>query len=315
MQQLLNEDPVPPSRLQPKVSRDIETICLKCLHKEPSRRYATAVVLAEDLRCFVEKRPIRARPTPPWERIAKWTRRRPALAGLFAVSALAFVGLAAVMFAYNARLRRERANADGQRDIARKAQARSEADFRLALDAVKRFYTDVSENRLVSVPAAGPLRVELLERARAFYEQIARPARPSGGRGRARPRGLAAGCDGERGACRTGGDRPHGGAIALQEQLAARYPDRSEFRSDLCAATTTSAFCTAGTTRTSAAPRPGSARSRCANNWFARTPMTCCFAATWRRALNNLANWYRQLDGQSEARWPRFGAPPRSRRV
>jgi eukaryotic-like serine/threonine-protein kinase len=139
----------------------------------PGTRPVKLAAIARRFR-FLEKRPILARPTASWERIAKWTRRRPALAGLWAVSALALLGLAAVMFAYNGRLRRERVIADGQRDIARKAQARSEADFRLALDAVKRFYTDVSENRLVSAPAARSLRVELLERARVFYEQIAR---------------------------------------------------------------------------------------------------------------------------------------------
>ncbi len=82
LEQMVSLDPVPPSRLQSKVPRDLETICLKCLQKEPGRRYATAADLAEDLRRFLAGEPIRARPAAVWERAWKWMRRRPALASL-----------------------------------------------------------------------------------------------------------------------------------------------------------------------------------------------------------------------------------------
>src|SRR5262249_32628760 len=62
IQQVLRLDPVPPRRLQPGVPRDLQTICLKCLEKEPARRYLTAQELADDLCCFLESRPLRARP-------------------------------------------------------------------------------------------------------------------------------------------------------------------------------------------------------------------------------------------------------------
>ena len=179
VQQLLTEDPVPPSRLQPRVARDLETICLKCLQKEPGRRYAGADALALDLRCFLSGRPILARPTPSWERVAKWTQRRPAVAVLIGFSVVATVALFALSLAHNARLRHERAIASAERDAARKAQQQSEADFGLALDAVKRFYTEVSENKLLLVPTMDTVRIELLERACEFYERIAqeRPER------------------------------------------------------------------------------------------------------------------------------------------
>ena len=91
--QVIHEEPISPSRLNTKVPRDLETICLKCLHKEPERRYASAAALADDLRRFGEGRPIQARPVGWGERSWRWCRRNPAAAAL-SVTPLALVGLA-----------------------------------------------------------------------------------------------------------------------------------------------------------------------------------------------------------------------------
>ncbi len=97
LMQVLQDEPVPPTRLQPSVPRDLETICLKCLEKEPARRYATAHELADDLRRFLRGEPIRARPARPWQIAGKWARRKPAAATLLAVLLLlALVGLPSV---------------------------------------------------------------------------------------------------------------------------------------------------------------------------------------------------------------------------
>jgi tetratricopeptide (TPR) repeat protein len=80
--QVLNEEPVPLSRIQSKTPRDLETICLKCLQKEPGKRYASAEALADDLRRFLNAEPIRARPIGRLARGWRWCRRNPVVAGL-----------------------------------------------------------------------------------------------------------------------------------------------------------------------------------------------------------------------------------------
>ncbi|SIO63115.1 Serine/threonine protein kinase [Singulisphaera sp. GP187] len=98
LEQVLTSEPISPRRLQPAVPRDLETICLKCLQKEPRRRYASAAQLAEDLERFLDGRAILARPTGLVDRGWKWARRRPAVALLsaatLAVTVLSFVLIA-----------------------------------------------------------------------------------------------------------------------------------------------------------------------------------------------------------------------------
>jgi WD40 repeat protein len=118
---VLTQEPVPPRRLQPKVPRDLETLCLKCLHKEPGKRYPSARGLADDLRCFLGGQPIVARPAGAGERALKWSRRRPAAAALVAVSVLAAVSLAVGGVWFTARLESARAQAEFERDRAKEA--------------------------------------------------------------------------------------------------------------------------------------------------------------------------------------------------
>jgi WD40 repeat protein len=94
LEQVRTQEPVHPARLQPKVPRDLDTICLKCLEKEPGKRYASAEALADDLQRFLDDRPILARRPRVGERALKWAKRRPAVAALggalIGISVLAF---------------------------------------------------------------------------------------------------------------------------------------------------------------------------------------------------------------------------------
>jgi tetratricopeptide (TPR) repeat protein len=131
MLQARSEEPVPPRRLQPKVPRDLETICLTCLRTEPGKRYASAAALAEDLRRFRAGEPVRARPAGAGERALQWSRRRPARAASLAATALAVLGLLAGVAWHNVRLRAALADTQKEHDRA-EANARV-ANERLAL--------------------------------------------------------------------------------------------------------------------------------------------------------------------------------------
>jgi tetratricopeptide (TPR) repeat protein len=140
LEQVCSQDPVPPRRLQPDVPRDLETVCLTCLQKEPRRRYASALDLAEDLHRFLQGEPIRARPVPAWERSYKWARRRPAQAALVAAVAAALLGGATGMVFYGL-YQRQWALYEGQRADHLKRQLErqetSDREWKQGLDAEK----------------------------------------------------------------------------------------------------------------------------------------------------------------------------------
>jgi WD40 repeat protein/tRNA A-37 threonylcarbamoyl transferase component Bud32 len=102
--QVRGQAPAPPRRTQPEVPRDLETVCLKCLHKDPQRRYPDAAALADDLQRFLDQKPILARPAGVTERLARWARRRPFAVALIAVSLLALLGALAGMAWHTVRI-------------------------------------------------------------------------------------------------------------------------------------------------------------------------------------------------------------------
>jgi hypothetical protein len=125
--QMLETEPLRPRLLNPAIDRDLETICLKCLQKEPKKRYATAADLADDLRRFIANEPIQARPVGRWERAVKWARRRPAVAGLLVALVLAVLGLAIGGTWFTLRLQHALGVAEDERDKAVQAQGAADA--------------------------------------------------------------------------------------------------------------------------------------------------------------------------------------------
>lgn len=120
--QVMADDPVPPSKLRAKLPRDLENICLKCLRKEPARRYHTAGALADDLGRFQRGEAVAARPIGRTERAIKWMNRHPAATVLGITSAIALVSLLAVSLYFNVELGLAKERVEGEAKAARKAE-------------------------------------------------------------------------------------------------------------------------------------------------------------------------------------------------
>jgi tetratricopeptide (TPR) repeat protein len=156
LQQVTTQEPVEPRRLQSQIPRDLNTICLKCLEKTPSKRYGTAAELANDLQRFASGAPIHARPFTLGDRIGKWVKRYPAAAGLIATLILGIIGTTtAMMVAWKQRDRAAAAEIQSHLDSARLAIQRGAWSDALARyeDAEKRGHPLSPEFRLQKIRA------------------------------------------------------------------------------------------------------------------------------------------------------------------
>jgi tetratricopeptide (TPR) repeat protein len=204
IRQVIERDPIQPRQLEPGIPVDLETICMKCLQKLPSRRYGSAGDLAADLRRYLNNEPILARRTPAWERAWKWGKRRPAIVALLAAGLLAVVSSVLFVLWHNTSLRwqldqalsderlsrqreeealeserlvRVRAESEKLFDAARRAAARRDwPDARLILD--KALITIGADAQLESLKAPAQSLLGQVERElRVEAERTASKAR------------------------------------------------------------------------------------------------------------------------------------------
>jgi tetratricopeptide (TPR) repeat protein/tRNA A-37 threonylcarbamoyl transferase component Bud32 len=189
LEQVRWDQPIAPARLVPKLPRDLVTICMKCLEKEPARRYATSIDLADDLRRFETGQSIRARPVASYERLWRWCRREPLVASL----ALAlFLGLIAVatqwrraeFHLYEALCQRRLAEQSVVRQRAanlsleqanrseQTAHRRAQKRFDAAIQALRNVETLTNDADLLREPGLEGLRGKLLRSALSFYKDL-----------------------------------------------------------------------------------------------------------------------------------------------
>jgi hypothetical protein len=129
IRRIQSEDPEPPRRLNPTIPRDLETISLTCLRKDPARRYPSAEALAEDLRRWLDARPILARPVSAFEKAWRWCRRRPVVAALAATLALTLsAGFLGSLLLWR--------SADAERIRAEAERIRAESDYEIGRAAL-----------------------------------------------------------------------------------------------------------------------------------------------------------------------------------
>ena len=195
LEQVVYDDPPSPRKLNGQVSRDLETITLKCLEKEPAKRYQSARDLAEDLGSWLEHRQIKARPVTPVGRLVRWRKRNPAIAAMLIVVLLSLIGgtTASTYFGLQAVARAEESGRSEQaalqsESLARSAEQtakqerdRATANYKLARKAVNDIFRGMSATdsrsqvALMRDPAVRPVRKflvgRILEYQRGFIEK------------------------------------------------------------------------------------------------------------------------------------------------
>ncbi len=242
LKKVTEEEPEPPHRINPQVDRDLETICLKCLHKDPRRRYASAEELALDLHRYLAGEPIQARPVSRIERAGKWVRRRPVAAAVTGVLCAAAILLAigGWLFGIHLQAALNQAEENRREAVVNATKLGMEREGALRrLEGLNDFLIYVNE-RLANVEGQENLRLEFLTEALKLSEGFRREiaADPAARRHTAR----LYRCLGELWYTNRGPARPDDArraqdaytrASTLLDQLVAEAPEQDIYRADL----------------------------------------------------------------------------------
>lgn len=164
-----NQPPVAPRRVNNETPHDLETITLRCLEKDPRRRYPTAQALADDLNAWLDHRPISARRVGSLERAWLWCKRRPAVAALSAATLIAIIVGTASVIAVQAASNRELAT---EVAATKRAEERAEKQLDRAMESIKDYYSGFSQDAITSEQIPLAVREQLLEKPREFYEGL-----------------------------------------------------------------------------------------------------------------------------------------------
>ena len=173
LRQVLQDEPRPPRTFDEAIPRDLETICLKAMAKDPARRYESAGRFEADLRRFLRGEPILARPVGPAERLARWCRNNRRVASLAALSAFSLVVITIGSVVASIRITDERSRAIAQ-------AGRAEAQRRLALESLTALIQGI-QDQLATRPGTLELRRSLLEIARSGLTRVSAGASPGDG--------------------------------------------------------------------------------------------------------------------------------------
>jgi serine/threonine protein kinase len=184
LRRIADDEPLPPRSLHPSVPRELETVVLKALGKEPSERYRTARELADDLQRFLENRPVLARRPTATEQLRKLARRHPSLvgAGLLVLVLLTVGSLVSALLirSEQQRTKDEQHKAEGAYRLERQRAEEAEARFRLARRSVDEMFR-ISQEELADRPGLEGLRKRMLGSVLAFYQEFLEQRRDDAG--------------------------------------------------------------------------------------------------------------------------------------
>jgi eukaryotic-like serine/threonine-protein kinase len=175
--QVIRAEPAAPRQLQPQLPRDLETICLKCLQKDPKNRYASAAELADDLHRYLAGEPILARPVGAIERSWRWCRRNPALAGSLMLMAASLIGGAGAASWFAVVAVGEKREADRARDFAQTEKGNAVK----ARDEAEASHRDSQRNLYVAEMNLAGQQAQSSGRGASFLNELLQRWRPARG--------------------------------------------------------------------------------------------------------------------------------------